>query len=144
MRSAKQGNYLKTTSFSPPESFSQWIIVWALERLLRLVTFLYKPIEQRSSWEHSEVEKCEEHFGLFTTETERQNAYFCKQGGKFSDVDPDFVRRHAHKSKLIIDTAEAHLKVAQFLINSSQSLICMIRKMLENTFAESSLLRKRY
>ena len=132
---------LKTTSFSPPESFSQWIIVRALERLLRLVTFLYKPIEQRSSWEHSEVEKCEEHFGLFTTETERQKAYFCKQGGKFSDVDPDFVQRHAYKSKLIIDTAEAHLKIAQFLINSSQSLICMIRKMLENTFAESSLCR---
>ena len=36
---------LKTTSFSPPESFSQWIIVRALERLLRLITLLYKPIK---------------------------------------------------------------------------------------------------
>ena len=42
---------------------------------------------------------------------------------------------------MIIDIAEAHLKIGQFLINSSQSLICMILKMLENTFAESSLCR---
>ena len=88
---------LKTTSFPLPESFGQWIIVRSLERLLRLATLLYKPIEQRSLWEHSDVEKCEEHIGLFTTETERQKAYFCKQGGRFSNVDPDFVQRQAYK-----------------------------------------------
>ena len=132
---------LKTTSFSPPESFGQWIIVRALERLLRLVTLLYKPIEQRSLEDYSEVEKCEEHFGLFTSETERQKAYFCKQGGRFSDVDPDFVQRHASKSKAMIDTAEAHLKIGRFLIKSSQNLICMIQKMLQKTIAESSLCR---
>ena len=133
---------LKTSSFSPPESLSQWIIVRALERLLRLITLLYKPIEQRSLGERSEVEKCEEHFGLFATESERQKAYFCKQGGRFSYVDPDFVQRHASKSKAMIDTAEAHLKIGRFLINSSLNLICMIQKMLENTFAKSSLCKK--
>ena len=132
---------LKTTCFSPPESFSQWIIVRALERLLRLITLLYKPIKQRSLRERSEVEKCEEHFGLFRTETERQKAYFCKQGGRFSDVDPDFVQRHASKSKAMIDTAEAHLKIGRFLMKSSQNLICMIQKMLQKTIAESSLCR---
>ena len=133
---------LLKTSSSPPESISQWIIVRALERLLRLITLLYKPIEQRSLGERSEVEKCEEHFGLFKTESERQKAYFCKQGGRFSDVDPDFVQRHASKSKAMIDTSEAHLKIGRFLINSSQSLICMIQKMLENTFTKSSLCKK--
>ena len=132
---------LKTSSL-PPESISQWIIVRALERLLRLITLLYKPIEQRSLGERSEVEKCEEHFGLFRTETERQKAYFCKQGGRFSDVDPDFVQRHSSKSKAMIDTSEAHLKIGRFLINSSQRLICMIQKMLENTFTKSSLCKK--
>ena len=134
--------HLLKTSSSPPESISQWIIVRALERLLRLITLLYKPIEQRSLGERSEVEKCEEHFGLFKTESERQKAYFCKQGGRFSDVDPDFVQRHASKSKAMIDTSEAHLKIGRFLINSSQSLICMIQKMLENTFTKSSLCKK--
>ena len=133
---------LLKTSSSPPESISQWIIVRALERLLRLITLLYKPIEQRSLGERSEVEKCEEHFGLFKTESERQKAYFCKQGGRFSDVDPDFVQRHSSKSKAMIDTSEAHLKIGRFLINSSQSLICMIQKMLENTFTKSSLCKK--
>ena len=132
---------LKTSSL-PPESISQWIIVRALERLLRLITVLYKPVEQRSLGERSEVEKCEEHFGLFRTETERQKAYFCKQGGRFSDVDPDFVQRHSSKSKAMIDTSEAHLKIGRFLINSSQRLICMIQKMLENTFTKSSLCKK--
>ena len=133
---------LLKTSSSPPESISQWIIVRALERLLRLITLLYKPVEQRSLGERSEVEKCEEHFGLFKTESERQKAYFCKQGGRFSDVDPDFVQRHSSKSKAMIDTSEAHLKIGRFLINSSQSLICMIQKMLENTFTKSSLCKK--
>ena len=133
---------LLKTSSSPPESISQWIIVRALERLLRLITLLYKPVEQRSLGERSEVEKCEEHFGLFRTETERQKAYFCKQGGRFSDVDPDFVQRHSSKSKAMIDTSEAHLKIGRFLINSSQRLICMIQKMLENTFTKSSLCKK--
>ena len=133
---------LKTSSFSPPESLSQWIIVRALERLLRLITLVYKPIKQRSLRERSEVEKCEEHFGLFTTETERQKAFFCKQGGRFSNVDPDFVQRYASESKAIIDTAEAHLKIGRFLINSSSNLICMIQKMLENSFDKSSLCKK--
>ena len=132
---------LLKTSSSPPESISQWIIQ-ALERLLRLITLLYKPIEQRSLGERSEVEKCEEHFGLFKTESERQKAYFCKQGGRFSDVDPDFVQRYSSKSKVVIATSKAHLKIGRFLINSSQSLICMIQKMLENTFTKSSLCKK--
>ena len=133
---------LLKTSSSPPESISEWTIVKALERLLRLITLLYKPIKQRSLGERSEVEKCEEHFGLSTTESERQKAYFCKQGERFSDVDPDFVQRHSSKSKVMIDTSEAHLKIGRFLINSSQSLICMIQKMLENTFTKSSLCKK--
>ena len=130
---------LKATSYSPPEGFSQWITIRALERVLRLVTLLYKPASQLSMAERREVEKCEEHFGLFTTDVPYKLEYFCKRGGRFSRVDPEFLESNASKIKATIDTFEARQKIGRFLIDFSVTLITMIRKMLENTIVKSSV-----
>ena len=133
---------LKATSYAPPVDFRQWITIRALERVLRLVILLYKPASQLSMAERRDVEKCEEHFGLFTTDVPHKLEYFCKRGGRFSRVDPEFVKSNASKIKATIDTSEAHQKIGRFLIDFSISLITMIRKMLENTILRSSVCRK--
>ena len=133
---------LETTAYSPPEKFSQWMPVRALERLLRLVTLLFKPTSQLSNAEHTELRKCEEHFGLFTTDVANKRVYFCKSGGRFAKVDPEFIKSSTSKTEATIDTNEARQKIAQFLINFSVTLITMIRKMLENTLLRNSVCRK--
>ena len=133
---------LETTAYSPPEKFSQWMAVRALERLLRLVTLLFKPISQLSNVEHTELRKCEEHFGLFTTDVANKKVYFCKRGGRFAKVDPEFIKSSASETEATIDTTEARQKIVRFLINFSVTLITMIRKMLENTFLRNSVCRK--
>lgn len=133
---------LKTTNCSPPENFSQWLAIMALERLLRLVTLLYKPNVQLSVAESNEVEKCEQHFGLFPTDVNRVKVYYCKNGGRFSRVDPEFVKSNVSESEAFVDTSEAHLKIGQFLMNSSVSLVSMIRRMLENTFVRSTVCKE--
>lgn len=133
---------LKTTGHSPPEHFSQWIAVRALERLLRLVTLLYKPAGQLSMLEQKDIKKCEEHFGLFTTDVEHKRMYFCKNGGRFSKVDPEFFKSNASKTEATIETNETHQKIRKFLIDFSVTLIAMIRKMLEKTFLRNSVCRK--
>ena len=133
---------LKTTNCSPPENFSQWLAVMALERLLRLVTLLYKPNVQLSVAESNEVEKCEQHFGLFPTDINRVKVYYCKNGGRFSRVDPEFVKSNVSDSEAIVDTSEAHLKIGRFLMNSSVSLVSMIRRMLENTSVRSTVCKE--
>ena len=55
---------LVTTSYEPPKNYGQWITVRALERLLRLVTLLYRPAVELTLAEQDEITKCEEHFGL--------------------------------------------------------------------------------
>lgn len=133
---------LKTTRCSPPENFSQWLAVRALERLLRLVTLLFKPNVQLSVAESSEVEKCEKHFGLFPADINRVKVYYSKNGGRFSKVDPKFVKSNASESEAMIDTSEAHLKIGRFLMNSAVSLVSMIRRMLENTFVRSTVCKE--
>ena len=133
---------LKVTTCSPPESFSQWMAVRALERLLRLVTFLYKPVGQLSILERNEIKKCEEHFGLFTTDIAHRRVYFCKHGGRFSKVHPEFVRRNVGKTEAAIDMDEAHRKIGRFLFDFSVSLKEMVSKMLENTFVNNSVCRE--
>ena len=133
---------LETTAYSPPEKFSQWMAVRALERLLRLVILLFKPASQLSNGDHTELRKCEEHFGLFTTDVANKRVYFCKSGGRFAKVDPEFIKSSTSKTEATIDTNEARQKIAQFLINFSVTLITMIRKMLENTLLRNSVCRK--
>lgn len=133
---------LKTTRCSPPENFSQWLAVRALERLLRLVTLLFKPNVQLSVAESSEVEKCEKHFGLFPTDINRVKVYYSKNGGRFSRVDPEFAKSNASESEAMIDTSEAHLKIGWFLMNSAVSLVSMIRRMLEKTFVRSTVCKE--
>ena len=130
---------LKATSYSPPEDFSQWTTIRALERVLRLVILLYTPASQLSMTERREVEKCEEHFGLFPTDVPHKLEYFCNLGGRFSRVDPEFLESNASKIKATIDTFEARQKIGRFLIDFSVTLITMIRKMLENTILRSSV-----
>ena len=133
---------LKTTCYSPPKHFKQWISIRALERLLRLIRLLYKPDIQRSTVELEEIQKCEEHFGLFATDSERKKVFFCKRGGRFSMVHPGFIKSNASKSEATIDTTEAHQMIGKFLIFFCATFIDMIRKMLEKTFLRSSVCRQ--
>ncbi|XP_068717953.1 TPR and ankyrin repeat-containing protein 1-like [Montipora capricornis] len=133
---------LKSTNYSPPERFSQWIVVRSLERLLRLVNLLYKRPFQLTNEERYEVERCEKHFGIFTTGVAHSKVYFNECGGRFSKVDPEFVKKNVSKTEATIDSANARLKVARFLIENCVSLKQMIRKMLEKTFSRNSVCRK--
>ena len=130
---------LKTTCYSPPKHFSQWISIRSLERLLRLISLLYKPGVQRSTVELKEIQKCEEHFGLFATDSERKKVFFCKRGGRFSMVHPGFIKSNASKSEATIETTEAHQMIGKFLIGFCVTFIDMIRKMLEKSFLRGSV-----
>ena len=133
---------LKATANSPPARFRQWIAVRALERLLSLVTLLYKPASQLSNAEHNEIEKCEKHFGLFRTGVAHKKVYFCHHGARFSKIDPEFDQHNASETEIAINTADAHQKIGCFLINLSASLIPMIREMLEKSFLRNSVCRR--
>ena len=133
---------LKATYHSPPETFSQWHSIRALEGLLRLVALLYQPAGQHSMAERNEVQICEEHFGLFTIDSEQTRVYFCKRGGRFSRVDPQFIERNSSKSEATLQTTDARQMIGKFLIGFSVTLADMIRKMLENTLLRNSVRRQ--
>ncbi len=133
---------LQTTRCTPPPDYHQWMTVRALERMLRLVTLLFKPAAKLTMAERQEITRCEEHFGLSKTDVANKTRYFCKSGGRFAKVDPEFVKRNTSKSEAIIDTAEAHQKIGRFLITFSVSLVAMIRKMLETSFLKNSVCRE--
>ncbi|XP_068702489.1 TPR and ankyrin repeat-containing protein 1-like [Montipora foliosa] len=133
---------LKSTNYSPPERFSQWIVVRSLERLLRLINLLYKRPSQLTNEERYEVEQCEKHFGIFTTGVAHSMVYFNERGGRFSKVDPEFMKSNVSKTEATIDSANARLKVARFLIQNCVLLKQMIRKMLGKSFSRNSVCRK--
>ena len=133
---------LQTTCCTPPADFKQWVTIRALERLLRLVILLFKPASKLTMADRQDITRCEEHFGLFKTDVANKTRYFCKSGGRFAEVDPEFVKRNASKSEGIIDTAEAHPKIGRFLITFSVTIVAMIRKMLETSFLKNSLCKE--
>ena len=132
---------LVTTRYEPPKNYGQWITVRALERLLRLVTLLYRPAAELTLAEQNEITKCEEHFGLFKTDTAQKKRFFCKCGGRFAMVDPEFIKSNTSNTEAMIDTAEARQKIGRFLINFSVNLVTKIRKMLETSLSRNSVCR---
>ena len=132
---------LVATRFEPPKNYMQWLTVRALERLLRLVTLLFRPAVKLTMAEQGETTRCEEHFGLFKTDVAHKKRFFCKFGGRFADVDPEFIKGNAPNTEAMIDTAEAHQSIGRFLINFSVNLVAKIRKMLETTLSRNSVCR---
>ena len=132
-------HFLQATSCIPPPGYKQWVIVRALERVLRLVIYLFKPVAKLTMAERQEITTCEGHFGLFKTDDARKARFFCKSGGRFAKTDPQFVKSNISKTEATIDTVEAHHKIARFLVTSSGTLVAMIRKMLETSFLKSSV-----
>lgn len=133
---------LVTTSYEPPKNYGQWITVRALERLLRLVTLLYRPAVELTLAEQDEITKCEEHFGLFKTDVAHKKRFFCKCGGRFAMVDPEFIKSNSSNTEAMIDTAEARQNIGQFLIKFSVNLVTKIRTMLETTLSKHSMCMK--
>ena len=133
---------LVTTSYEPPKNYGQWIPVRSLERLLRLVTLLYRPAAELTLAEQNEITKCEEHFGLFKTDAAHKKRFFRKCGGRFAMVDPEFVKSNTSNTEAMIDTAQARQNIGRFLINFSVNLVTKIRTMLETTLSKSSMCRK--
>ena len=130
---------LVTTRYEPPKNYGQWITVRALERLLRLVTLLYRPAAELTLAEQNEITKCEEHFGLFKTDTAQKKRFFCKCGGRFAMVDPEFIKSNTSNTEAMIDAAEARQKIGRFVINFSFNLVTKIRTMLETTLSKNSM-----
>ena len=133
---------LHATSCIPPPDYKQWVIVRALERVLRLAIYLFKPPAKLTMAERQEITKCEMHFGLYKSDDAHQVRYFCKSGGRFAKMDPEFAKSNSSKTEATIDTAEAHHKIVRFLITSSVSLVAMIRTMLKTSFLKSSICRE--
>lgn len=134
--------FLVATSYVPPKYYRQWMTVRALERLLRLVMLLYRPATKLTMAEQNEITKCEEHFGLFKTDVAHKKRFFCKCGGRFAKVDPEFLKSNTPNTEAMIDTVEARQKIGRFLISFSVTLVTMIRTMLETTLSRNSVCRK--
>ena len=132
---------LEATDFLPPETFRQWIAVRSLERLLRLVSLLHKRTKQLSNVERNEVERCEKHFGVFTTGVAQRKVYSYCHGGRFAKVDPQFIESNVSKTEATMDAAAAHQKIARFLIKECVSLYKVIDLMLEKSLRRNSLCR---
>ena len=133
---------LKATDFLPSEKFRKWMAVRSLERLLRLVSLLQKPARQLSyNVDRSEVERCEEHFGVFTAGVAQRKVYLYVHGGRFAKVDPKFIESNVSKTEVTIDAAEARQKIARFLIKECVSLHQFIVHMLEKSLRRNSLCR---
>ena len=130
---------LVTTSYEPPKNYRQWMTVRALERLLRLITLLYRPAAELTLAEQNEITKCEEHFGLFKTDAAHKKRFFCKCGGRFAMVDPEFINSNTSNTEAMIDTAQARRNIGRFLINFSVNLVTKIRTMLETTLSKNSM-----
>ena len=133
---------LKTTNCTPPKNFGQWMAVRALERVLQMINRLHMPAGKLTMAEQIEITKCEEHFGLFKTDVAHKKRYFCKSGGRFAQVDPEFIESNTSSTEVTIDATEAHQKMGQFLINVCSKLVKMIRAMLEKTCSRNSLCTK--
>lgn len=130
---------LETTNFAPPKTFQQWMAVRALERVLGLITTLHMPNKKLTLAEETEITKCEEHFGLFKTDTANEKRYFCKSGGRFSIVYPEIISTDTSNTKATINTPDAHKKIRRFLLNVCAKLVKMTRVMLEKTLARNTL-----
>ena len=130
---------LMATGYEPPKNYRQWMTVRALERLLRLVTLLYRPAAELTLAEQNEITKCEEHFGLFKTDAAHKKRFFCKCGGRFAMVDPEFIKSNTSNAEAMIDTAEARQNIGRFLINFAVNLVTKIRTMLETTLSNNSM-----
>ena len=133
---------LQTTRCAPPADYKQWMAVRALERVLRLVTVLFKPAGKLTTAERQDITRCEEHFGLYKTDVANKARYFCKCGGRYAKVDLEFVKSNISKTDASIDTTEANRKIGRFLITFSVNLVAMIRKMLETSFMRSSICKE--
>ena len=131
---------LDTTECTPPADYKQWMTIRALERLLRLIILLFKPAGKLTMAERSEITKCEEHFGLFKAGVFL--TYFCKCGGRFTEIDPELLKRCNSKTETTIDASEAHQKIGRFLGSLSVTVVGKIRKMLETSFAKSSVCKE--
>ena len=132
---------LEATDFLPPEKFRQWIAVRSLEKLLRLVSLLHKRSKQLSNVDRNEVERCEKHFGVFTTGAAQGKVYLYGHGGRFAKVDPQFIESNVSKTEASIDAAEARHNIARFLIKECVSLYKSIDRMLEKSLRRNSLYR---
>ena len=132
---------LEATRYEPPKNYRQWLTVRALERLLRLVTLLFRPAAKLTNAEQHETTRCEEHFGLFKTDVAHKKRFFCKCGGRFANVDPEFIKDNTSNTEAMIDTAEARQNIGRFLINFSVNLVTKIRRMLETTLSRNSVCR---
>ena len=132
---------LVATRYEPPKNYRQWMAVRALERLLRLVTLLFRPSAELKMAEQHETSRCEEYFGLFKTDVAHKKRFFCQCGGRFAKVDPEFIKGNTSNTEAMIDTAEARLSIGRFLINFSVNLVTKIRRMLETTLSRNSVCR---
>ena len=130
---------LETTNFAPPKSFQQWMAVRALERVLGLITTLHTPNKKLNLAEETEITRCEEHFGLFKTDTANEKRYFCKSGGRFSLVYPKIIENDTSNTEATINTLDAHKKIRRFLLNVCAKLVKMTHVMLEKTVAKNTL-----
>ena len=130
---------LETTNFAPPKTFQQWMAVRALERVLGLITTLHMPNKMLTLAEEREITKCEEHFGLFKTDTANEKRYFCKSGGRFSLVYPKIIENDTSNTEATINTLDAHKEIRRFLLNECAKLIKMTHVMLEKTLAKNTL-----
>ena len=128
---------LDLTSSTPPADLEQWIIVRALERVLRLTASLFKPAGKRKVADKIEIEKCEEHFGLCKTDDAQQLMYFAKCGGRFVQVDPELIRKESPEGKIIVATVETHEKIRRFLVTFAARLIAKIKIMLEQSLTRN-------
>jgi len=133
---------LQATSCIPPPDYRQWVVVRALERVLRLVIYLFKPAAKLTMAERQEITRCEGHFGLFKTDDAHKARFFCKSGARFVQTHPEFIKSNISKTEATIDIVEAHHKIARFLITSSCTLVAMIRKMLETSLFKSSVCKE--
>lgn len=130
---------LETTNFAPPKTFKQWMAVRALERVLGLITTLHMPYKKLTLAKEREITKCEEHFGLFKTDTANEKRYFCKSGGRFSLVYPKIIENYTSNTEATINTLDAHKEIRRFLLNECAKLIKMTHVMLEKTLARNTL-----
>ena len=109
-----------------------WIAVKMVESVLQLIETLNR--SNLDVMTQKQIERCEEHFGLYKEGDPSKRVVRRKEGDRFLSAAQGIHKRPAPGNKWEVDLYDARERIAEVLFNRVVELIQQVRRSLHNTF----------
>ena len=110
-----------------------WIAIKMVKTVLQLIKSLNA--SNLNVMTQKQVERCEEHFGLYREGDPSKRLVRLKEGDRFLSFAQGIQKRPAPGNKWEVDLYDAHERIAEVLFCTVAKLIQHVRRFLHNTFA---------